>query len=102
MDYDTLVTQLATITHPTNNVAAPPSFGQVTQLFGGISFMGLTVSFVFGVVGMYYLKGAKNGDGFIKGLCGLGLCIYPFFVSSTWGLLAVGLLITFLPNILRR
>ena len=102
MDYDKLVNQLATITHPTAN-AAPQSVGQMTtQMMGGFSFTSLAISFVFGAVGLYYLKAAKNGEGFLKAICGLALCVYPFFVTSSWGLLGVGLLITFLPNILDR
>jgi len=102
MDYDQLVKQLSAITNPTSNAGNPaPSVSQIPALFK-ISFMSLAISFVYGAIGLYYLKAAKNGEGWIKGICGLALCVYPFFVSTTWAMFFVGLGFTLFPEVLER
>jgi len=58
------------------------------------SISSLAAGFVFGVFGLYLLKqGGKRSNPW-HFLIGLGLIIYPYFVSGaflTWGLGAVGL-----------
>ena len=49
----------------------------------------LMAGFVFGVFGFYMLKNARKSGNFWHMLIGLGLMIYPYFVSGslvTWGI----------------
>lgn len=66
------------------------------------SFFGIALSFVFGVIGVYFLKAAKQGEGISKAICGITLCVFPFFVSSNWALLTIGVFLVFLPRIIAR
>lgn len=62
----------------------------------------LFVSFLLGAVGVFYLMyGKRRQDGWMRG-CGLGLVICPMLLPKLVWLLPVGLLLCFLPTIVKR
>ena len=56
---------------------------------------------VFGSIGGgYFLYGKKRPSG-IAMVCGLALMIYPYFVGSTWSMIAIGVLLMTIPYFVR-
>lgn len=54
----------------------------------------------WGLIGMsYFVYGKKQGN-FIALMAGMGLMIFPYFVSKTWVSAAVGIVLVILPFIL--
>ena len=62
----------------------------------------ITVSTLFGLIGVFYLSYAKREKQIIPGLIGLALCIYPFFVSSLIWMILIGCFLCLVPWILSR
>lgn len=53
------------------------------SLLGGMSMTGLFISIVAGLIGSgYFIYGKKNAN-FKMLFSGLGLCVVPYFISST-------------------
>ena len=77
------------------------SGGKPGTIFG-MTVAGLFLSFAFSVLGLVYLRRARKEGRFIIGLCGVSLLVYPIFVSDTWGILGIGLVLGGLPFLLRR
>ncbi len=58
------------------------------------SVSSLIAGFVFGVVGVYFIKEAKR-LGNLTALCyGLALLVYPYFVSNPWFAWPIGVALT--------
>ena len=58
-------------------------------------------SMIFGVIGMaYFVYGKKNQRPFPL-LFGAALCVFPYFVSQLWTMIAVGTGLTLAPWFLR-
>ena len=56
----------------------------------------------FGSLGLgYFIYGKKQGA-VVPLLCGLGLMVFPYFISSTWLLVGVGVVLAALPYFVRR
>ena len=51
-------------------------------------------SLVFGVIGLVAFRYGKKSALIVPMLLGLGLMIYPWFVSETWVLYAIGIALT--------
>jgi len=51
-------------------------------------------SLVFGVIGLVAFRYGKKSALIVPMLLGLGLMIYPWFVSETWVLYAIGSALT--------
>jgi hypothetical protein len=59
-------------------------------------------SVLFGSLGLgYFIYGKKQGA-VVPLLCGLGLMVFPYFISSTWLLVGVGVALAALPYFFRR
>lgn len=57
---------------------------------------------LFGSLGLgYFIYGKKQGA-VMPLVCGLVLMVFPYFVSSTWLLVAVGAVLAALPYFFRR
>ena len=61
----------------------------------------LFLSLLFGSVGFGYFIYGKKQSKVIPLLVGLALCIYPYFVSNTYVMLALGVLLIVLPFLVR-
>jgi hypothetical protein len=56
---------------------------------------------VFGAVGLAYFVYGKKQQRFIPLLCGIGLMIFPYFMSNTVLLVVVGLALSAIPYFFR-
>lgn len=57
---------------------------------------------LFGSLGLgYFIYGKKQGA-VMPLVCGLVLMVFPYFISSTWLLVAVGAVLAALPYFFRR
>ncbi len=59
-------------------------------------------SFLFGTVGFAYFVYGKKQEAIVPLLCGVVLMVFPYFVSNTLLLAAVGIGLIILPFVLRR
>ena len=57
---------------------------------------------LFGSVGLGYFVYGKRQHAPVPLVCGLGLMLFPYFVSSAWALVLVGSGLVALPYFLRR
>jgi len=57
----------------------------------------LIFSILFGSIGMGYFVYGKKQQAFVPLVAGLALCIFPYFVSSVYLMVLVGLVLTVLP-----
>jgi hypothetical protein len=62
------------------------------QIFWGI---------IFGSVGLGYFIYGKKQQVFMAMACGLGLMVYPYFVSNTILLVAIGVALSALPYFIK-
>jgi hypothetical protein len=61
----------------------------------------LTLTIAFSIIGLgYFSYGRKNDIYFM--LCGIGLVVYPYFISQTGAQLLTGVVLVVLPFILTR
>lgn len=69
------------------------------QLFGlgNISGASLILGIVFSSIGVGYMRYGRKKDHFSAFLAGLGLSIYPWFVSSAWLLTLIGVALMCVP-----
>jgi hypothetical protein len=56
---------------------------------------------VFGSIGMGYFVYGKRQSAPVPLVCGIGLMIFPYFVSSTWATVLVGALLMAVPYFVR-
>jgi len=52
---------------------------------------------LFGVVGMIYVRWGKRESELLPLVCGVGLLAYPYFISSSWAMAVIGLVLTVIP-----
>ena len=57
----------------------------------------LIFSILFGSIGMGYFVYGKKQQAFVPLVAGLALCIFPYFVSSVYLMVLVGIVLTVLP-----
>lgn len=58
-------------------------------------------SVVFGAVGLAYFVYGKKQQMFVPLLCGIGLMVFPYFMSNTIVLVIVGSLLSAIPYLFR-
>lgn len=56
---------------------------------------------LFGSIGVGFFIYGKRQAMIVPMLCGVALMVYPYFVSSTWLLLAIGIALMAIPYFLR-
>jgi hypothetical protein len=56
---------------------------------------------LFGSLGLGYLSYGKRQKRTVPFVCGLALIVFPYFVTSFWLLIAVGLVLSALPYFIR-
>lgn len=56
---------------------------------------------VFGSIGVGYFIYGKRQAALVPLVCGLGLIVFPYFFSSAWALVLVGLVLMAIPYFLR-
>ena len=56
---------------------------------------------LFGSLGLGYLSYGKRQKRIVPFVCGLALIAFPYFVSSLWPLLGIGVLIAAAPYFIR-
>lgn len=56
---------------------------------------------VFGSIGVGYFIYGKRQAALVPLVCGLGLIVFPYFFSSAWALVLVGLVLMAIPWFLR-
>ena len=59
-------------------------------------------SFLIGTIGLGYVLYGKKIYNIIMIVSGIGMMVYPYFVSNIWISIIVGVLFVILPFILRR
>ena len=57
----------------------------------------LLIGFVTGVFGIAYFVYGKKQVKFTPMLCGVALCVYPYFIDNVWASLAIGAVLLGLP-----
>lgn len=57
--------------------------------------------FLFGTIGLAYFVYGKKRPALVPLVCGLGLMVFPYFVTKTILLVAVGALLVVLPYFIR-
>ncbi|MHB1950952.1 MAG: hypothetical protein ACYCQK_05700 [Acidiferrobacteraceae bacterium] len=67
---------------------------------GSISGAGLILGIVFSTIGVGYMRYGRKQDRFSTFLAGLGLSIYPWFVSSAWLLVLIGAALMCVPLVI--
>jgi len=56
---------------------------------------------IFGSIGLGYFVYGKKQRSVVPLVCGLGLMVFPYFVSNTAVLVTVGLLLSMIPYFVR-
>lgn len=56
---------------------------------------------LFGSLGLGYLSYGKRQKRVVPFACGLALLVFPYFISTLWLLLGIGLLIAVIPYFVR-
>jgi len=56
---------------------------------------------LFGSLGLGFFVYGKRQKAVVPMVCGLGLMVYPYFVSNTYALVAIGCVLTVVPYFLR-
>lgn len=64
---------------------------------GNVLFWGM----LFGSLGLGYLSYGKRQKRVVPFACGLALIVFPYFITSLWLLLGIGLLISAIPYFIR-
>jgi len=64
---------------------------------GDMSGTALILGIVFSGIGVAYIRYGRKQDRFSMFLAGLGLSIYPWFVSRPWPLTLIGLVLLGIP-----
>lgn len=64
---------------------------------GDWSAWGLSWSILFGVAGLIWFKTGKQETHPLQMGCGILLLAYPYFLSNTWAIFLIGLLLSVLP-----
>jgi hypothetical protein len=62
----------------------------------------LLVSILFGSIGTGYFLYGKKQHQVVPLLTGIALCVYPYFLSNGYAIVAVGILLLAVPWLIRR
>jgi predicted membrane protein len=66
-----------------------------------VSASSLFWGMIFGAIGVGFFVYGKKQAAFVPLLCGLALMIFPYFVSNTYVLVAVGVVLIAIPYFAR-
>ena len=64
---------------------------------GNVLFWGM----LFGSLGLGYMSYGKRQKRVVPFACGLALIVFPYFITTLWLLLGIGLLISVIPYFVR-
>jgi hypothetical protein len=56
---------------------------------------------LFGSLGLGFFVYGKKQKAVVPMACGIGLMVYPYFISNTYALVAIGCVLTAVPYFLR-
>jgi hypothetical protein len=56
---------------------------------------------LFGIIGSGFVLYGKRQRAIVPLACGVALMIFPYFVSATWGIVLVGLVLMAIPYFVR-
>jgi hypothetical protein len=56
---------------------------------------------LFGSLGLGFFVYGKKQKAVVPMACGIGLMVYPYFISNTYALVAIGCVLTVVPYFLR-
>ena len=82
--------------------SAPAAASGSNEVLFGMTLAGLVLASLFSLVGMAYLLYAKKQGRLIVGLSGIWLLVFPFFVTNTYAIAAIGTVLVLLPPALKR
>jgi len=74
----------------------------VASLLAGMSMSGIIVGLVFSGVGYFYLNRGRAEGNTAKIACGVGMMLYPYFVTNTFYMILVGLALAAAPYVMER
>lgn len=57
---------------------------------------------IFGAIGFAYMVYGKKQERYVSFFCGLGLCVFPYFIRNSFAALVVGLILLGLPFQIRE
>ena len=61
----------------------------------------LLFSVIFGSLGLGYFVYGKKQRKLIPSLAGIGLCVFPYFISNVWAMVLIGAVLTVAPWLIR-
>jgi hypothetical protein len=56
---------------------------------------------LFGSLGLGFFVYGKKQKAVVPMICGIGLMVYPYFISNTYALVAIGCVLTAVPYFIR-
>jgi hypothetical protein len=56
---------------------------------------------LFGSLGLGFFVYGKKQKAVVPMVCGIGLMVYPYFISNTYALVAIGCVLTAVPYFIR-
>jgi len=57
---------------------------------------------IFGSIGLGFFVYGKKQRAFIPFICGMGLMVFPYFISNVFFLVIAGIILVALPFVIRR
>ncbi len=61
----------------------------------------LIFSVIFGSIGLgYFIYGKKQGK-LIPLVAGIGLCVFPYFISNVYAMVVIGIILVIVPWLIR-
>jgi len=61
----------------------------------------LMFSMLFGSIGLGYFVYGKKQQKLIPAMVGIGLCVFPYFISNVWVMALIGAILTIVPWVIR-
>ncbi len=61
----------------------------------------LLFSVLFGSIGLAYFVYGKKQQKLIPAIAGIGLCVFPYFISNTWAMFLIGAALAVVPWLIR-
>jgi hypothetical protein len=62
----------------------------------------LIYSVIFGSIGFGYFIYGKKQQRMVPFIAGLGLCVFPYFISNLYAMVIVGIILTAAPWVLKE
>ncbi len=57
----------------------------------------IIITVIFSAIGMGYIAYGKKQQQAVALICGVALCVYPYFVSNTIPVIVIGIVLMLLP-----